>query len=309
MAAAAPLAGEPAALDDAHLIAVLLAEQRGDAAFAGRVKRGLVNVGGRCGHDELVGNALDLRQLLGRNRGEMREVEAKAIGTHIAAGLGDMLAEDLTQRGVQDMRGGMVARDACATIRIHGSRDGSALGKRALEHLHHMADEALLGSLRVDDLNLDALGLDDARVSHFAAHLGVEGGCVQDRFAGLTGLQLAHALAVGDKRADRSLGGKLLIADELRGAELLEQLGMDAAVRGPCRLSVLDVGRTGAIALRFHATLEALHVHDDAALLAQLARDVHGETVGVMQRERLLAGKRGALELVEGLGQERAALA
>ena len=84
---------------------------------------------------------------------------------------------------------------------------------------------------------------------------------------------------------------------------------MDAAVRGPCRLSVLDVGRTGAIALRFHATLEALHVHDDAALLAQLARDVHGETVGVMQRERLLAGKRGALELVEGLGQERAALA
>lgn len=28
-----------------------------------------------------------------------------------------------------------------------------------------------------------------------------------------------------------------------------------------------------------------------------------------MQRERLLAGKRGALELVEGLGQERAALA
>ena len=84
---------------------------------------------------------------------------------------------------------------------------------------------------------------------------------------------------------------------------------MDAAVRGPCRLGVLDVGSTGAIALRLHATLEALHVHDDAALLAQLARDVHGETVGVMQRERLLAGKRGALELVEGLGQERAALA
>ena len=28
-----------------------------------------------------------------------------------------------------------------------------------------------------------------------------------------------------------------------------------------------------------------------------------------MQRERLLAGKRGALELIEGLGQERATLA
>ena len=164
------------------------------------------------------------------------------------------------------MRGGMVARDACTTISIHGSRDGSALGKGALEHLHHMADEALLRSLRVDDLNLDALGLDDAHVSHFAAHLSIERGHVQDRFAGLTDLQLAHALAVGDKRADRSLGGKLLIADELRGAELLEQLGMDAAVRGPCRLSVLDVGRTGAIALRLHATLEALHAHDDAAL-------------------------------------------
>lgn len=65
----------------------------------------------------------------------------------------------------------------------------------------------------------------------------------------------------------------------------------------------------GATALRLHATLKALHVHDDAALLAQLARDVHGEAVGVMQRERLLTGKRGALELVEGLGQERAALA
>ena len=84
---------------------------------------------------------------------------------------------------------------------------------------------------------------------------------------------------------------------------------MDAAVRGPCRLGVLDVGRTSAIALRLHATLEALHVHHDAALLAQLARDVHGEAVGIVQGERLLAGKRGALELIKGLGQERTALA
>ena len=309
MAAAAQLAGEPAALDDAHLIAVLLAEQRGDAAFAGRVKRGLVDVGGRCGHDELVGDALHLCQLLGRDRGEVREVEAKAIGTHVAASLGDVLAKHLTQRSMQDMRGSVVARDASTAIRIHGGRDGSALGKSALEHLHHVAHETLLRRLRIDDLHLDAIGLDDARVPHFAAHLGIERGYVQNRFAGLTSLQLGHTLAIGDKRADRCLGGKILIADETRGAELLEQLGVDAAVRGPGRLGVLDVGRTSAVALRLHATLEALHIHDDAALLAQLARDVHRETVRVVQRERLLAGKRGALELVKGLGQERTALA
>ena len=92
MAAAAQLAGELAALDNAHDVAVLLAKERRHAGFASGVERGLVDIGGDGGHDFLVRDALDLGQLLGRGGLKVREVEAKAVGPNVGTCLLHVIA-------------------------------------------------------------------------------------------------------------------------------------------------------------------------------------------------------------------------
>ena len=49
----------------------------------------------------------------------MREVEAQAARFHHAAGLLDMRAQHLPQRGVQQVRGGVVAARGIAQVRGH----------------------------------------------------------------------------------------------------------------------------------------------------------------------------------------------
>ncbi len=53
--------------------------------FAGGVEGRFVDGGGRSLHDGLVGDALDLGDLLGRHALEMGEVEAQAVGADVAA--------------------------------------------------------------------------------------------------------------------------------------------------------------------------------------------------------------------------------
>ena len=56
-------------------------------------------------------------------RGVMREIEAQAAGLDHAAGLLDVRAEHLAQRGVQQMRGGVIAHGGMrATARSTSAR-------------------------------------------------------------------------------------------------------------------------------------------------------------------------------------------
>ena len=68
----------------------------------------------RVGADLLVDAPLDAPQLLGRDRLEVREVEAQAVGRDQRTLLLHVRAEHLAQRGVQQVRGGVVAADVLA---------------------------------------------------------------------------------------------------------------------------------------------------------------------------------------------------
>ncbi len=121
--AAAELGGEVADLDDAHAIAILLAEQR----------HGLVLVDGDVdGHvfDDLdaivaqhffVGEVFDVLQLFVVDAGEVREVEAQVAGIDQRARLLHMRAQHVAQRRMQQVRAGVVAHGRVADLGVdHG---------------------------------------------------------------------------------------------------------------------------------------------------------------------------------------------
>ena len=86
--AAAQLGRVAADVDDAHLVVVLLAEERHDAARPGRLEVLDRGAEGRVLDDLLVDQALDLLELLPGDGARVGEVEAQAIGRDVASPAG-----------------------------------------------------------------------------------------------------------------------------------------------------------------------------------------------------------------------------
>ena len=95
----------------AHLVAVFLAEQRARAGRTRVVERHQPRGHRRILQHDLVGDVLDLLDLVRRHRLGMREVEPQPVGRDQRALLRDVIAEHLAQRLVQQMGGGMVRAD------------------------------------------------------------------------------------------------------------------------------------------------------------------------------------------------------
>ena len=121
--AAAQLGGEVADADDAHAVAILLAEQRHrlvlvDGDVDGHV---LDDLDAIVAQHFLVGEVFDVLQLLVVERGEVREVEAQVAGIDQRARLLHMRAQHIAQRGVEQVRAGMVAHGRAADFVVdHG---------------------------------------------------------------------------------------------------------------------------------------------------------------------------------------------
>jgi hypothetical protein len=119
--------------DDADVVAVLFAEQRHGAGGDGLVERH--HVGGDFGvaEDLLVDEALDFGDFGGIDRGVVAEIETQARGFDDAAGLLDVRPEDLAERGVQQVRRGVVALggEALGTATSARSSSPTAMGERA----------------------------------------------------------------------------------------------------------------------------------------------------------------------------------
>ena len=119
MRAAAQLGGEVADADDAHAVAVLLAEERHrlvlvDGDVDGHV---LDDLDAIVAQHLLVGEVFDVLQLLVVDAGEVREVEAQVAGIDQRARLLHMRAQHIAQRRVQQMRAGMVAHGRSGALR------------------------------------------------------------------------------------------------------------------------------------------------------------------------------------------------
>ena len=84
--------------------------------------------------DFTIDDGFDLFELFVGHLGEVREVEAQAVGLDRGSGLLDVRAEDLTQRGVEQVRAGVIAPDGVAALAIDDGVDVVADGERLLEH-------------------------------------------------------------------------------------------------------------------------------------------------------------------------------
>ena len=129
----------------------------------------LISHGGMAHH--LVGQMLNLANLLGRDFLEVREVEAQHLVVDIRAFLLDMCAQHLAQGGMQQVSGCVVALDSAATSHVDG---GMHWCGRVGGHLLGDVHRQVVLALGVDDFNLLVTALQVALVAHLAAHLGVE---------------------------------------------------------------------------------------------------------------------------------------
>ena len=286
--AAAKLHGEVAHLHHPDGVAVLLAEHGHSALGLGLVNGQLLGDHGIALQDGVVHQPVDLRQLLRGNGLEVGEVEAQPVRLHQGARLVHVVAQDLLQRGIQQMGGAVGPADGLAALGVDGGGDGVAHLQNAL--FYHAAVEELAALVLLDVLHLqEAAGAaDDAVVGHLTAHLGVEGGLVQD-YRGLgPGGHLVPQLALGHDGKDLAIRLAAVIAQEGGGGHLLAEL--DA---GPAQVAQGLPGLPGTDALLLHHLVEAIPVHGHAFLLGHLHGQVHGEAVGIVELEGVGAGEHG----------------
>ena len=209
--------------DHADFVAVFFAEQRACAGFAGVVHPHQARGDLVILQHHVVGDVLDAGELFRRDRLRMHEVEAQAIRRDQRAALGDMIAEHLPQRLVQQMRRRVMGADRGAPRVIDFELQRGAELQRALLHRAEMHEEIAGLLLRIGDAEFDALAGHHAGVADLAAGLRIERRLVQHDRAGLAGLEAVGFLAVLDQRRDHAFGALGLIAQEFGGAELLAQ--------------------------------------------------------------------------------------
>ena len=123
MGAAAELSGPALNINNTDDLAVLLAEQSHSAHLLGFLDGQVLDGDGQSLVNLLVDAALDLGQLGGGDGAEMRKVEVGDLVVLIAAGLMDMLAQDLAQGLLQQVGGSVVAADGGTALLIDGSGD------------------------------------------------------------------------------------------------------------------------------------------------------------------------------------------
>ena len=216
----------------ADLVAVFFAEQRARAGLAGVVDRHQPRRDLVVFEHHLVGDVLDAGEFFRRDRLRMHEVEAQAIRRHQRAALGDVIAEHLPQRLMQQMRRRVMRADRRTARVIDFELQRGADLQRALLHRAEMHEEIAGLLLRVGDAELDALAGHQAGVADLAAGLRIKRRLVQHDRAALAGLEAVGILAVLDQRGHHAFGALGVVAEEFGGAEFFAQRKPDVLAGG-----------------------------------------------------------------------------
>ena len=291
--------------DDPHLLAVLLPEQGHGACSAGGVDVHDLVGDGQVLRQPVVDPLLNAGDLVRGQGGAMAEVEAHAGGRVLAAGLGGVVGDDLVERLVHHVGGGVGPGDRQAARRVDLGEGLLPHRDRALGQGATVDMQPLDGGLDVVDLDGAAVGQPDrALVGELAAHLGPERSPVQDDLDLGRGGDDALRDAVDEDPGDGGIGGGLGVAQEGRApAHLLLQLAEDADV-GVSGLLGARVGPS-ALLLLVHEAAEGALIDIDPLLGRHLQGQVDGEAVGVVQLEGALARHQrapGAARLLLGRG-------
>ena len=137
---------------------------------------------------------------------------------------------------------------------------------------------------------------DIARVGQLAAHFGVERGLVENNYA-LAALRYLGGKLVGIYKCEHgALIGGLVVAGELRGCGVKAEINTCPAEVAECFTSL-----SCADALLLHESVKLIGIERHALVLDHLKRQIHGETIGVIELECISAGEHSlALCLVLG---------
>ena len=205
------------------------------------------------------------------------------MGVLVRTCLVDMVAQHLPQGRLQQVGGGVVAGDGPAVFPVHLGGQGVAHPDKAIFQ-HAGVDEIALGGLfHIQHTQGAVVAGQDAVVGGLAAHLGVEGGLVQDDEDALLGLvvggdAVGQGLLVRQGHHHAGVGqGVVAGKDGGSGGQLAEQVG------APARDVLFQPLGPGALLLLGHLGVEALLVHLQALLGRDLAGQVQGEAEGVVQ--------------------------
>ena len=222
----------------------------------------------------VVHPTLDLAQRLARRGRVRREVEAQPIRPDPAAGLLGLLAEDVAQRAMQQVRGGVVAGRRPAPLLVYAGRDLSPAASVALQLAD--VDDRVAHPLRVLDHEPPSLADQLAAVADLAAALRVERASGRAR----PGPSRRPSASQQDRQP---IGRRLVrIADELASQPSTPGIGANRPARAPRERS-----RCSAMAAS-NPSRSTAH----AALRGDLDGQVDREAEGVVQPERLVAGDR-----------------
>ncbi len=199
--AAAQLAGVVADLDDPHLVAVLLAEQRHRAQPARLVLRGDERVHLEVAQQHLVDLLLDVEQHRRRHRAGRVEVEPQPAGRVERTRLGRRLAEEVAHRLVHQVGGGVRAGDRPPPAHVDLGEAGLA---RRAPRRGRPAPCARSGRERAAARRTPRAApradRDQAVVGLLAAALGVERGRVEDQLDGVALARRVERDAVGGQQ-------------------------------------------------------------------------------------------------------------
>ncbi|CDE05298.1 putative uncharacterized protein [Anaerotruncus sp. CAG:390] len=199
-----------------------------------------------------------------------------------------MRAEHLAQLVLKQVERGVVAAYCLAACDVYTGGHAVADVDDTLAEGAHMQVDAV-GLLGVVYKDRHIVGRDDTTVADLAAALTVEGCAVENESEITLGNFLAKHI-VGDYRHDLCVGHIFGVSGEFRLGQTAQQI----LLRGIPAADVAACG-TGAVALLEHKSLKALVVHLKPRLLCDLAREVDGEAVGVVELEHAVARESGCV--------------
>lgn len=205
----------------------------------------------------------------------MTEVETQALAVDKRTLLAHMFAQQLAQRGMQQVGRRVVQRRRLAYGVIHHRLDLRADFQRTtVENAMMQKRRARLGG--VTNIEAHPLGSEVAAIADLATGLGVERGAIQHHDALLARRQFLYRHAFLEQRDD--LAG---ITRRLIAAELGFTFDLDQAIV----IHAKGAGRTSPLALGLHFTFEAGFVQCKVALASDVIGQVDRKAVGIVQLE------------------------
>ena len=236
---------------------------------------------------------LDRGDVVGRQRGRVRIIEAQAVGGDEAALLRDVAAEAVAQRGVEQMGRAVVGAGRVAALDIDRLVERVADLERALGDAGAQRVKLAERFRRVLNIAFEAIERGQfSGVADLPAAFAVEGRLVEDHGHRFARRGAVDARAVLDQGEHDALAFVARVAGEFGRADFLGEVVPQIVAGGFAR--ALPRGARGGFLLG-HGGVEAGAVDGEAAGAQRVLGQVVGEAEGVVELERGRAGERVAL--------------